>query len=65
MLVHEELVMVYGDLSPSFRSVSRRMQHFTDGRESVEDEAHAGRPRTSVTNSSLDRAEALTVEDQL
>lgn len=35
MLVHEELVMVYGDLSPSFRSVSRWMQHFTDGRESV------------------------------
>ena len=63
MLVHEELVMVYGDLSPSFRSVSRWMQHFTDGRESVEDEAHAGRPRTSVTDSSLDRAEALTVED--
>lgn len=62
-LVHEELVMVYGDLSSSFRSVSRWIQHFTDGRESVEDELRARRPRTSVTNSSLDRAEALTVED--
>ena len=54
---------LYGDLLPSFRTVARRIQQFTDGRESVEDEARAGRPRTSVTDSSVERAEALIVED--
>ena len=61
--VHEELVTVYGDLSPSFRTVARWIQHFSDGRESVEDEARAGRPRMSLTDSSVERAEALMVED--
>ena len=61
--VHEELVTFYGDLSPSFRKVARWIQHFSDGRESVEDEARAGRSRTSVTDISVERAEALTVED--
>ena len=59
---HEELVTVYGDLSPSFGTVARWTQHFSDGRESVEDEARAVRPRTSVTDSSVERAEALIVE---
>ena len=36
---------LYGDLSPFFRTVARWIQHFTDGRESAEDEARAGRPR--------------------
>ena len=61
--VHEELVMVYGDLSPSFRTVARWIQHFTDDRESVEDEASAGSPRTSVTDSSVERPKVLIVED--
>ena len=59
---HEELVTVYGDPPPSFRTVARWIQHFSDGRESVEDEARAVRPRTSVTDSSVERAEALIVE---
>ena len=54
---------VYGNLSPSFRTVAIWIQHFRDGRESVEDEARAERPRTSVTDSSVERAEALIVED--
>ena len=54
--------MVYGDLSPSLRTVARRIQHFTDGRESVEDEANTGSPRTSVTDSSVERAKVLIVE---
>ena len=54
---------VYGDLSPSFCTVSRWIQHFTDGRESVEGEARAGRPRTFVTDSSVERAEAVIVKD--
>ena len=60
---HEELVTVYGDLSPSFRTVAKWIQHFSDGRESVEDEARAERPRASVTDSSVERAEALIVEE--
>ena len=35
----------------------------SDGRESVEDEARAGRPQTSVTHISVERAEAFIVED--
>ena len=53
----------YGDLSPSFRKVARWIQHFSVGKDSVEDEARAGRPRTSVTDISVERAEALIVED--
>ena len=52
--VHEELVTVYGNLSPSFLTVARWIQHFSDGRESVEDEARAGRPRMSLTDSSVE-----------
>ena len=51
------------DLSPSFRTVARWIQHFSDGRESVEDEARTGRSRTSVTYSSVEGAEELIVED--
>ncbi|CAH3172867.1 unnamed protein product [Porites evermanni] len=61
--VHEELVTVYRDLPTSFRTVARWNQHFSGGRESVKDEARAGRPRTSVTDSSVERAEVLIVED--
>ena len=61
--VHEELVKVYRDLAPSFRTVARWMQHFAAGSEGVEDEARAGRPRTSGTDSSVERAAAFTVED--
>ena len=56
--VHEELVTVYGDISSSFRTVVRWIQHFRHGIESFEDEARAGRPQTSVTDSSVERAEA-------
>ena len=49
---HEELVTVYGDLSSSFCVVARWIEDFSDGRESVADEARAGKPRTSVTDSS-------------
>ena len=55
----EELVTLYWDLLPSFRTVARWIQHFTGDRESVEDEARVGGPRTSVTDSSVERAEAL------
>ena len=51
------------DHVPSFRTISRWIQYFADGRESVEDEARAGRPTTSVTDSSVKRAEALIGED--
>ena len=61
--VHEELVQVYGDRAPSFRTVARWIQHFHGGREAVEDEPRAGRPRTSVTDNSVQRAEALIEED--
>ena len=61
--VHEELLTVYGDRPPSFCTVARWIQHFSDGRESVKDEARVGRPRTSVTYSSVERAEVLIVED--
>ena len=61
--VHEELVTVYGDLSPSFRTVTRWIQHFSNGRESNEDEACAWRLRTSVTESFVERAEAFIVEN--
>ena len=54
--VHEELVQVYGDRALSFRTVARWIQHFAGGREDVEDQARAWRSRTSVTDSSVERA---------
>jgi hypothetical protein len=53
----------YFDLAPSFRTIARWIRYFADGRESVEDEARAGRPSTFVTDSSVKRAEALIGED--
>ena len=60
--IHEELVKAYFDHAPSFRTKLDGSCIFLTT-ESVEYEARAGRPTTSVTDSLVKRAETLIAED--
>ncbi|XP_062583452.1 uncharacterized protein LOC134245195 [Saccostrea cucullata] len=42
----EEVHNIYGDQQPSYRTVSRRLKKFKDGRETVKDDVRSGRPKT-------------------
>ena len=54
---------VYGDNAPSYRTVARWIQHFADGRTTVEDDPSIGRPMSSVTETSVQCSEAMIEED--
>lgn len=62
--IHGELADVYADKSPSFDTVARWIRHFSDGRESLEDEGRSGRPRTSLTTETVARADAIVRDDR-
>lgn len=62
--IHADLVSVLAEAAPSFDTVARWMRHFSDGRASAKDESRSGRPRTSVTEASVARADAIVREDR-
>jgi histone-lysine N-methyltransferase SETMAR len=63
-IIHERLVKVYQDQSPSYRTVTRWAGEFARGRESIEDDPHPGRP-IEVTNEKFCNAvEKLVMEDR-
>ena len=56
--IHKELVHVYGNDAPSL-SFQNQNQHFAAGKETVNHYRCSGIPRTSLTASLVQRAEAL------
>ena len=53
----------YGDAVLSSSQVSRWNKAFKDGRESIEDERHSGRPSTSRTENNVARVKAVLDRD--
>lgn len=53
--IHNELVEAYKEDALSYRQVARLVSDFKDGRESVEDRPHSGRPVTTFTQVNIDR----------
>jgi transposase len=49
------LEMVYGESAMKCRTVYKWVDRFKEGRESVDDKAHAGHPSTSRVNENIQR----------
>lgn len=53
--IHEEMLPVFGDNTPSLMTISRWIGHFGSGRVSTEDAERSGRPSTSDTSENVER----------
>ena len=62
--IHRRISAQYGDSALPLRSVSERIEKFQHGRTSVKDEERAGRPSTSITDSNVDDARAMILENR-
>ena len=62
--IHRELVAVYGEHVLSRKQVSIWCSAFSEGRTNLQDEPREGRPRSSTTDDSIARIEALIQTDR-
>ena len=62
--IHGELADISQENEPSFDTVARWIRHFTDGRDSLDDEERSGRPPSSLTKDIVARTEAIVTEDR-
>jgi ribosomal protein S25 len=58
------LEMVYGESAMKHRTVCKWVDRFKEGRESVDDEVHAGRPSTSRVDENVQRVYDLVKRDR-
>lgn len=62
--IHERLVAVYGESSPSYATVKRWAREFQCGRESLQDDARSGRPSTSITQENIETVHQLVLNNR-
>ena len=62
--IHERLVNVYQDQSPSYSTVKKWAAEFKRGRDSIEDDPRCGRPVEVMTNEVCDSVEKLVMDDR-
>ena len=62
--IHERLVKVYGDASPSYATVKNWAAEFKRGRVSLEDDPRSGRTSTSTSDEKVEAVEKLVLEDR-
>ncbi|CAF5061737.1 unnamed protein product, partial [Rotaria sp. Silwood1] len=62
-IIYDELYSVHGDQAPSYRTVSRCVQWFREGREEIEDEARPGRPITETTSENIEQVRLLSDDE--
>lgn len=62
--IESELKRVYGESTPSYRTIARWAAEFQRGRESLEDDPRSGRPATAVNPENVARAEAMVKADR-
>ena len=55
------LTVAYGEATLDRRNVYRWYQMFSDGREDVNDEEHAGRQSTSTTDENIDEVKKIVL----
>jgi ribosomal protein S25 len=58
------LEMVYGESAMKHRTVNKWVDRFKEGRESVDDDAHTGRPSTSRVDENIQRVYDLVKADR-
>jgi [histone H3]-lysine36 N-dimethyltransferase SETMAR len=62
--IHERLLKVYNEQSPSYSAIKRWAQLFRFGRESLEDDPKSGRPVTAATPEKIDLIEKLVMANR-
>jgi histone-lysine N-methyltransferase SETMAR len=62
--IFEDLAETYLNFSPSCATVKRWTRLFQQGRESIEDDPHPGRPQTVVTEENVKKVENLILQDR-
>ena len=62
--IHEDMVDTLGDDSPAYSTVKKWVAEFKRGRESVEDDARSGRPRTSTSDVQIDAVRNMVLADR-
>ncbi len=62
--IHREIIEGYGENAMSRPMISKWCSMFNNGRDYVEDEPRAGRPRTSHTAANVKRVNELILEDR-
>jgi [histone H3]-lysine36 N-dimethyltransferase SETMAR len=61
--IHQELVVALGDDAPHYTTVTRWVNEFNEGRESVEDRDRIGRPVTESTTENINRVHNIIKEN--
>ncbi|XP_026332209.1 uncharacterized protein LOC113239419 [Hyposmocoma kahamanoa] len=62
-VIHEEMVAVYQDSVPSLSTIQKWSSEFKRGRESIEDDTHAGGPVSATSEENVKIVEKLVLED--
>jgi len=62
--IHERMLKVYKDSSPSLRTVYNWVAEFKRGRTSLEDESRQGRPKTASTPEIIAKIQDMVLEDR-
>lgn len=62
--IHERLLKVYKDSSPSIRTVERWVREFKRGRTSLADDPREGRPKTASTPKIVEKIQEMVLEDR-
>ena len=61
--IHDDLVKIHGENALSYMTVTRWVQRFKDGQESLEDDHRSGRPVTESIPVNIQHIEALIADN--
>jgi histone-lysine N-methyltransferase SETMAR len=64
MEIKNRLSAVYGNSSPSYKTVKFWSKQFKGGRESIEDDPRSGRPNSAITQENNRKVEEFILEDR-
>ena len=62
--IHERMLKVYNDCSPTIRTVERWVAEFKRGRTSIEDDPREGRPKSASTPEIIAKIQDMVLEDR-
>jgi len=61
--IHEDLVTVFGDQAPTYRTVAKWSKYTKEGKMDVEDKPRSGRPVTETTTENIARVRSVIDQD--